>query len=168
MNLFKTLATLVVGIALMALPGAAQYDCWDPDIWDDVDEEVCKFDDDGSANDNAPDDTDIGDREDLKDPGDFTAASSSGDDYDELDARELSEQIQTYQPPAPTEDLPLTGFGEDADDEYWEEQEYDSCVDDAGEMHTESTASCAGSDDYDTCMATASDSYSDDVSSCDE
>lgn len=164
MNLFKT---LVAGVALLALPSAAQaFDCWDDDLWSSGYDEICEVE--VPPNENAPDNTEVGDRDDVKDAGDFTAASSSGSNYDELNEKELSELIQSYQPPEPTEDLPLTGFGDDADDEYWEEQEYNSCVDDAGELNTESTASCAGSDDYDTCMATASDSYSDDVSSCDE
>ncbi len=162
MNLHKTLATLVVGIALMALPSAAQdFDCWYHGGVENCEVEI-------PENPNIPDNTAIGGAEDPKYPGDFTADSSSKGNYDELNAEENAELVQTYRPPDPEEDLPPTGFGEDADDEYWEEQEYDSCVDDAGEMHTESTASCAGSDDYDTCMATASDSYSDDVSSCDE
>ncbi|MYE05679.1 MAG: hypothetical protein F4Y04_00380 [Chloroflexi bacterium] len=167
MNLLKTLATLVVGLALLALPSAAQYNCWDPDLWDDVDEEECDFDEEGSENKNTPDDTDTGDLDDVNDPGDFTADSPSGDDFDELDQEELSELVQTFQPPEPTQDLDGTGFGEDTDDEYWEEIEYNSCVDDAGETHTENTASCAGADDYEACTESVDDSYSEDVSSCD-
>ena len=65
-----------------------------------------------------------------------------------------------------TDDLSLTGFGGDTDDEYWEE-EYNSCVDDEGGSCIENTESCAEADDYDACMESVDDSYSYDVNSCD-
>ena len=160
MNLLKT---LVVGVALLAIPSAAQdFDCWYEDYASG--EEHCDVE--IPENQNTPDDTDIGSDVDPDDPGDFTADPSSGDDYKELGDQERAELIQTYRPPDPTDDLDGTGFGADTDDEYWEEVEYDSCVDDAGELHTESTASCAGADDYDACTESVDDSYSYDVSSC--
>ena len=106
--------------------------------------------------------------EDPDDPGDFTADLSSRDDYDQLDEEELSELIQTYRPPGPTDDLDGTGFDDDSDEGYWEEMEYASCVGDAGETRIENTASCAGADDYEACTESVDDSYSYDVSSCDE
>ena len=160
MNLLTTLA---VGIALLAMPSAAQdFDCW----YEDSGEEHCDVD--FPENENAPDNTDTGEASDADDPGDFTANPSSVDDYDQLDDAELSELIQTYHPSEPTGDLDGTGFGDDSDEEYWEEMEYASCVDDAGETHTENTESCAGADDYEACTESAGDTYSDDVSSCDE
>ena len=109
MNQLKTLMILVVGIALLALPSAAQdFDCWDENLWEYGYDEDCDVEE--PENENVPDDTDTGSADDPNDPGDFTADPSSNDDYDELDEEELSELIQTYQPPSPTQDLPPHRF----------------------------------------------------------